>query len=175
MSKSTPDEVWLPVVGYEGAYQVSNWGRVRSLPGFARGARIRKATPAGKGHLRVELSLYNQPRSIYVHRMVLEAFVGPCPDGMEGCHNDGDPTNNHLDNLRWDTRSENVRDAIRHGTYSNGRGTRTHCMRGHEFTPRNTYRKPGRNTRECRICRAARAKGLLAVAEPPASGMGGLR
>lgn len=48
---------------------------------------------------------------------MLTAFVGPCPDGMEGCHNDGDPHNNRLDNLRWDTRANNARDAIRHGTH----------------------------------------------------------
>lgn len=53
----------------------------------------------------------------YVHRLVLAAFVGPCPPGMEGCHNDGDSCNNRLSNLRWDTRAGNVRDAVRHGTH----------------------------------------------------------
>ena len=51
-----------------------------------------------------------------VHRLILEAFVGPCPEGMEACHNDGDPENNRPENLRWDTRAENCRDKIRHGT-----------------------------------------------------------
>jgi hypothetical protein len=56
-------------------------------------------------------------RSIFlpVHRLVLEAFVGPCPIGMECCHNDGDPTNNRLENLRWDTHRANGRDASLHG------------------------------------------------------------
>lgn len=57
-----------------------------------------------------------------VHRLVLEAFVGPCPDGMEGCHNDGNAANNTLANLRWDTRSANVVDAYRHGTLPHGEG-----------------------------------------------------
>jgi len=52
-----------------------------------------------------------------VHRLVLEAFIGPAPKGTICCHNDGDPTNNRLENLRWDTHSSNTRDAIRHGTY----------------------------------------------------------
>ena len=55
-----------------------------------------------------------------VHRLVLEAFVGPCPDGMEALHADGTRTNNSLSNLRWGTRSENVQDAIAHGTATSG-------------------------------------------------------
>lgn len=54
--------------------------------------------------------------SIFVHRLVLEAFVGPCPDGMECCHDpDYNPSNNRLENLRWDTRKANMEDAKRHG------------------------------------------------------------
>jgi hypothetical protein len=51
---------------------------------------------------------------MYVHRLVLETFAGPNPDGMECCHNDGNASNNRLDNLRWDTRKANIHDAIRH-------------------------------------------------------------
>jgi hypothetical protein len=51
-----------------------------------------------------------------VDRLVLEAFAGPCPEGLECCHNDGDPANNRLENLRWDTRKANVEDSRRHGT-----------------------------------------------------------
>jgi hypothetical protein len=57
-----------------------------------------------------------------VHRLVLEAFVGPCPAGMEACHNNGVRTDNRLENLRWDTRSANCRDRIRHGTTNFPRG-----------------------------------------------------
>lgn len=52
----------------------------------------------------------------YVHRLVLEAFIGPCPDGMEACHNDGNGSNNNLSNLRWDTRIANAQDMVSHGT-----------------------------------------------------------
>lgn len=51
--------------------------------------------------------------------MVLEAFVGPCPIGYEGCHNDGDPSNNQVANLRWDTHRNNQLDQLKHGTKSN--------------------------------------------------------
>lgn len=52
-----------------------------------------------------------------VHRIVLEAWVGPCPAGLEGCHNDGDYTNNVLSNIRWDTRENNQLDKREHGTH----------------------------------------------------------
>lgn len=56
----------------------------------------------------------------YSHRLVLEAFVGPCPPGMECCHEDGDHQNNCLSNLRWDTRKNNHADKIRHGRTAKG-------------------------------------------------------
>ena len=52
------------------------------------------------------------------HRLVLEAYRGPCPDGFEGCHNNGDKSDNSLVNLRWDTRSGNMQDVVRHGTHA---------------------------------------------------------
>lgn len=55
-----------------------------------------------------------------VHRLVLEAFLGPAPEGLEGCHNDGNTLNNWLDNLRWDTHENNELDKIRHGTIAQG-------------------------------------------------------
>tara|TARA_R110000765_G_scaffold48048_1_gene98504 strand:- start:1104 stop:1514 length:411 start_codon:yes stop_codon:yes gene_type:complete len=61
-----------------------------------------------------------------VHRLVLEAFVGPCPPTMECCHYDGNRTNNKLTNLRWDTRSNNALDANRHGTRNAAKGEDAH-------------------------------------------------
>lgn len=55
-----------------------------------------------------------------MHRLVLEAFVEDCPDGMEACHQNGIRDDNRLENLRWDTRSENQKDRFRHGTDLNG-------------------------------------------------------
>lgn len=73
------------------------------------------------GHLYV--SLYkndSKKHKRYVHRLVLEAFVGPCPDGMECCHRDGNPQNNALSNLYWGTKSQNEADKARHGTSNHG-------------------------------------------------------
>lgn len=69
-------------------------------------------TGAGRGHLRAQLG---KGRHQLVHRLVLTAFVGPCPDGMEACHNNGSPTDNRLCNLRWDTRRANQADKVLHG------------------------------------------------------------
>ncbi len=56
----------------------------------------------------------------YVHHLVLRAFIGDCPDGMEACHGDGDPSHCHPDNLRWDTHLSNVADTITHGRVKRG-------------------------------------------------------
>ncbi len=114
-------EHWLPIAGYEKLYEVSDVGRVRSLDrqsdqGLRKG-RIRKPGEAGEGYIAVTLSKDGIVRAHYVHRLVLETFVGPCPVGMEGCH-DPDPTrtNCRLDNLRWDTRKNNQHDKRSHGS-----------------------------------------------------------
>lgn len=84
-----------------------------------------------------------------VHQLVLEAFVGPRPEGFVGCHWDDDPSNNRLENLRWDTESANRFDSVRNGTHPEA--SKTHCIRRHEFTPENTYRQNG-GGRGCRTC-----------------------
>lgn len=151
------EERWLPVVNYEGIYEVSDQGRVRSLDrkdarGRQRRGRMRSLAKQPSGHLTVALCRERVQQHYQVHWLVLEAFVGPRPAGMFGCHWDDDPSNNHLDNLRWATRSENVKDSVRNGTHHMAR--RTHCPQGHEYTPENTYRKPS-GQRYCRECRRA--------------------
>ncbi len=75
------------------------------------------------GHQRVTLCAGGKKINVFVHKIVLETFVGPCPDGMEGCHSpDRDPSNNRLENLRWDTHAENIEDKTRHGTTAKGEG-----------------------------------------------------
>lgn len=69
------------------------------------------------GHFKVILCKNKKRYNRYVHRLVLETFVGPCPPKMECRHLDGNPQNNNLENLRWDTRSKNQIDAVKHGTH----------------------------------------------------------
>jgi hypothetical protein len=79
--------------------------------------RSLKPSPQSRGHRAVSLVRDGRKHTLLVHRLVLETFVGPCPAGMECCHDpDPDPGNNRLGNLRWDTKSANQQDSIRHGT-----------------------------------------------------------
>jgi len=149
-------EKWLPVNGYEGAYQVSDLGRVRSLDrvtshGHRRTGVILQPIAMPKGYLVVNLWWANESRIWLVHRLVLIAFVGPEPFGMEALHGDGDPTNNVLANLRWGTHAENQRDQVAHGTHANA--SKDECRKGHPYNEANTYTYPGRIKRACRICR----------------------
>lgn len=149
-------EKWKSIPGYEGIYQVSNTGKIRSMLRLDARGRTRKerllkprCNPQN-GRLTVALYLNRQRIDRQVHSLVLEAFVGPCPAGMEACHWNDNPTDNRLSNLRWDTRSANILDCVRNGTHP--LANRTHCPQGHEYTPENTYVYPKGN-RACRECR----------------------
>jgi hypothetical protein len=116
-------EVWRPIAGYEGRYDVSNLGRVRSLSrrtakdGRMIEGKILSPSSHRWGHQSISLyDLGGREKRFGVHRLVLEAFNGPCPEGMEGCHDDGNPSNNRIENLRWDTPKNNHADKYRHGT-----------------------------------------------------------
>lgn len=103
------DESWKPIAGYEDAYEVSDLGRVRSLPrevvsgGLARKRRgvVRRTYPGNKNEPRLFLSIEGRRKSFYVATLVLEAFVSPRPEGMEARHRDGVNANNTLQNLWW--------------------------------------------------------------------------
>lgn len=150
-------ERWLPVVGYETSYEVSDTGKVRSKARLdSRGRRRREKLlsprPQPFGHQTVALFTNGARRSFLIHRLVLEAFVGPCPEGMEACHWNGVPSDNRVKNLRWDTRAANVADSVRVGTHH--MANKTHCPQGHEYTPENTYLYP-QGRRACNECRRA--------------------
>jgi hypothetical protein len=159
------DERWLPVVGYEGYYEVSNQGNVRTVArtlttkaGVKKPvrARILKAGTTNHGYRLVVLSKDARGCSYLVHRLVAEAFIGPRPKGADIRHADGTRTNNQLTNLSYGTRSENIYDSVEHGTWNNMNTGKTHCLRGHEFTTANTYvpppRRKGMPERMCRTC-----------------------
>ena len=145
---------WVPVPGYEGIYSVSDQGQVLSHArtnslGHPVHEKTLTLTPNKRGHLRVSLSKNGRLYVALVHQIVLEAFVGPRPEKQEVRHLDGNPENNHLSNLRYGTRSENMYDRVRHGTHYSAK--KTHCYRGHEFTEENTLRSS--NQRRCRTCK----------------------
>ena len=104
-------EIWKAIAEFPG-YEVSDRGRVRSF----RVPRILRVEQKARGHPSVWLMRGGRPQRQALHRLVLRAFAGEPPAGCEGCHNDGDVTNNQLKNLRWDTHENNMRDKRRHGT-----------------------------------------------------------
>ena len=159
-------ETWKPVVGWEELYEVSDQGRVRSVDrtihykdGQTRRhkGRVLKPWKNRKGYLQV--SLYGEGRTNkFVHRIVLEAFVGDCPEGLETLHIDGNPANNHVGNLKWGTSSENSLEQVRHGRHH--WANKTHCSLGHELilgNLRKSDREKGR--RGCLAC--SRARGYI--------------
>lgn len=152
-------EQWRAVVGWEGYYEVSDHGRVRSVERTVtlKDGRVRRFPgreirlyPDTRGHFQARLSRSGRHHPVAVHKMVLEAFVGPAPEGTECCHEDDDKANNDLSNLRWGTRSSNLYDRIRNGRHHNS--NKTHCPRGHEYdlfyiTPK------GHRNRQCSTCK----------------------
>jgi hypothetical protein len=108
-------EEWRDIAGYDGKYQVSDAGRVRSFAyGYWKLLKVNRVTRSQVVHAHLCRGGIVYTRS--VHRLVLEAFVGSCPEGMECCHQNGIPFDNRLVNLRWDTKSHNQLDKRRHGT-----------------------------------------------------------
>jgi hypothetical protein len=123
------NEIWKAVPGYAGCYEVSDQGRVRSIDrdvtwggGCKRSARgrVRKLTPSARGdkavYLTVTLSKESRIACRYVHRLVAEAFLGPCPDGQEVCHGPIGTLDNSISNLRYGTHGSNELDKQRDGT-----------------------------------------------------------
>ena len=151
-------ERWLPVVGYEGYYEVSDQGRVRSVDRVVpHGKRWKamqgkplKPSPNCRSGIRVvTLSKCGKRNQRQVHVLVLLAFVGPRPPDKEGCHRDDDHANNSLSNLYWGTRAENVRDCIQNGNHP--QASKPRCPQGHDYDDENTYRTAN-GWRYCRKC-----------------------
>jgi len=146
-------ERWLPVVGYEGLYEVSDQGRVQSLDRVSKERRLKgrilKGGLSSNKRLTINLCRDGVQRSRMIYQIMMEAFVGPYPEGMEIRHLDGDPANCALENLRYGTRSENRRDSVVHGTHYQSK--KTHCPYNHEYTEENT-RINKKGARYCVTC-----------------------
>jgi hypothetical protein len=161
-------EVWRPFPGGHGRYEVSNFGDVRSIGWQVTVAhrwgktsiRTNKPRPIrpnsnGSGYLTVMLRVEGCSKRFYVHRAVLEAFVGPPPSGRhQAAHWDGVRSNNALANLRWALPVENAADRVRHGTHLTNRPKRTHCPQGHPYSGDN-LRMSAKGYRVCITCSRA--------------------
>jgi hypothetical protein len=159
-------EHWLPVPDYEGLYEVSDMGRIRSQERIVAqvdrcgrpyqrrvAVRILRTTPNTQtGYPRVNSHRNGKGRTIAVHQLVLSAFRGRCPPGREACHANDIRADNRLSNLRWDTPSANNFDCVRNGNHR-GAG-KTRCSHGHLYDNENTDWRTNRSGLVQRVCRA---------------------
>lgn len=161
-------EKWATVPETAGYYQASDSGRIRSVDrvipmsnGVTRRTRGQLIQPSlsthGYHYVTLRGAAHEPRRKVFVHALVLSAFVGPRPSGAVTRHLNGNPTDNRLTNLCWGTQSENLRDRIRHGT--DPQAAKTVCPQGHSYDEHNTYlRLTGSyRSRECRACNRAAA------------------
>lgn len=164
MTNSPESWGWVP--GYEGIYQASPAGEIRSVDRvveYSNGhsqrvrGRVLSQSTDKSGHKRVRLYSSNKGQTRLVHSLVMETFIGPRPEEKEVCHNDGKPDNNRLENLRYDTRSENRLDTVRHGTHHQSKKEK--CVRGHLLVAPNLKGNLAeKSQRGCRACNIAQSR-----------------
>lgn len=157
------DEEWRAVANYEGLYDVSSLGRIRrnemvTRHGHRRKGGIRRQPFNKDGYRIITLNKDGKKLTRQVHKIVAEAFLGPCPNGMVVCHNNGDPADNRVANLRYGTHAENIADKTVHGTCY--QSNKTHCPRGHRLeAPNLSAYAATLGHRNCLSCH--RAHGLI--------------
>lgn len=154
-------EHWLPAAGFDG-YRVSTFGRVESLDrvittrtGARRAVRGRILTTSG-GAAYPTVSI--RGRTVTVHTILAQTFLGPRPPGALVLHGNDDPRDLWLGNLSYGDRSTNARDALRHGC-------RRRCDAGHELTKTNMFVRAD-GTRVCLICLRGRTRDAHHLGEP---------
>lgn len=167
-------EQWQPIPGYEGRYEASDLGRIRSTGFYCgnrwgtrtwRAGRVRRLTPAESGHLTVDLvDDDGVVKTFKVHRLVLLSFVGEPPRGQQfGLHENDVPWDNRLANLRWGSGSENGYDAVRNGGHTQSRKTACplgHGLRAPNLVPSST-KQGGRGCLACKRTQTARHNDML--------------
>lgn len=156
-------EEWLPVRGFEGYYEVSNLGRVKSVERYVKGRtgtpkivreRIMSVHLTKHGYARVELNKENKAKKYTVHSLVANTFIAkPDGDNLIVRHGVNGVSDNSVDNLSWGTHSDNEYDKQRDGT--NPLVNRTRCPRNHPLISINL--RPNKKGRECLACSRARA------------------
>lgn len=157
--------MWVPITGYGGRYEITADGQVKSvartvLKSNGQRQRINERLLTcpldAHGYPVVTLTKDSVQTQYLVHRLVAQEFIGPCPDGYEVAHNDGNRANPQVSNLRYATRRENIADQIGHGTAT--RRDQSKCRAGlHEWVLSNLIRKDKYLT--CKACyRATRER-----------------
>lgn len=132
-------EIWKPVVGYEGIYEVSSLGRIRSLPRIVKSrspngrlmkGKIRK--PNFRSHGYIQFNLYDKENKNFaarnLHRIIAMAFIPNPENKPEVNHIDANPSNNSLSNLEWVTHKENIVHAVKIGLLRDQKGQKNNMV-----------------------------------------------
>lgn len=144
-------ERWKPVMGFESQYECSDMGRFRSI--LYRNSNVTKIKPTPKilgQHLttRGYFTVYIKNKNRRAHRVILETFIGPCPDGHETCHLNGIRHDNRLVNLKWGTGKENSSHRKIHGTDACGERSGTSKLKNEDIPAIFHLRKIGKTLQE---------------------------
>ncbi len=105
-------EIWKPILDFEGIYIASNLGKVKRIkPSSGTRCQLLKHNKTSNGYVTVTLIEKKKKKIIFVHRLICETFIGPCPQGHVTNHKNGNKENNKVSNLEWVTHYENIRHA----------------------------------------------------------------
>lgn len=153
-------EVFKPIPGYEGLYDVSDFGRVRSFKGLK--PRVLKGNFLNSaGCPRVVLCRDGKTKYAYVHRLVALAHLGPAPEGKPNAiHENDDKADNRLANICYGTQARTLRDKVNNG--DRPKVIKTHCPQGHEYVVANTYDRAN-GKRQCIACYRTRSAAQYAA------------
>lgn len=162
---STQTEIWRPIPGWEGYYEASNHGRIRSVNRTVRHSygrtrhltgRVLKERANPQGRPMVNLCHDGKYKNHTIHSLIAATFIGPRPQGAIIRHLNDDPWDNRVENLAYGTPHENTWDCIRNGGHPEL--NKTHCPRGHELVEWNLTKVNARKGyRDCLACNRARA------------------
>lgn len=143
------EEVWKDVIGYEGLYQVSNFGNVKSLGNeFSRKERFLKSSPQSKGYLTVVLQKNATRKTVLVHRLVAEHFIYNIESKSQVNHIDGDKTHNIVSNLEWVSHRENLDHAIKNNLTLKGEENRNSKLKDVDVIKIHSLLQKGVTTKE---------------------------
>jgi hypothetical protein len=142
-------EVWKNIIGYEGYYQVSSFGNVKSLGNkFTRKERFLKLSPQSKGYLTVVLQKNATRKMMLVHRLVAEHFISNTEYKPQVNHINGDKTDNVIENLEWVSHRENLDHAIKNNLTLKGEENRNSKLKDIDVVKIHSLLQKGVTTKE---------------------------
>lgn len=159
LDKKSCTDRWVAVPGFDGVYEISSSGQVRSIcTAIRRTSMLLNPVLRDDGYRQVTLYRKGRPHVWLLHRLVLFSFIGKAPEGMECAHLDGDKKNNCVGNLAWVTPAENSSHKVAHGTA--GLGERNPMAKVNDEIVREIRRDYRRGSRSANCCALGKKYGI---------------